>query len=217
MQSTFHPTWLPVVDVRGRSRAADWCIHRPLDRCNQTRWEGEVRRKKELAELPFVSRFAEEYGEETGANLHCKSCSKHGTMFVEHMTSWRTFKLIHFGTAIEREQVLFIASLVCLCSDQSDITVPEQRQNEWISFGNVTRAGYRGVKRTEGGLDQSSLKRCSRYLSLCSSWISQILFLKHTQTRRSTAWPTVITHTHKPAVCPSLSFLFSLVYYFQTT
>lgn len=55
-----------------------------------------MRRKKELAELPFVSRFAEEYGEETGANLHCKSRSKHGTMFVEHMTSWRTFKLIHF-------------------------------------------------------------------------------------------------------------------------
>lgn len=87
-----------------------------------------MRRKKELAVLSFVSRFAEEYGEETGAIIHCKSRSKHGTMFAGHMTSRRTFKLIHFVTVVEREQVVNVAGL--LCSDQSDITVPEQRRNE---------------------------------------------------------------------------------------
>lgn len=75
-----------------------------------------MRRKKELAELSFVSRFAEDYGEETGANIHCKSRSKHGTMFTGHMTSWRTFKLIHFVTVIDREQVLYVAGFAVLRS-----------------------------------------------------------------------------------------------------
>lgn len=89
---------------------------------------GGSEREKELAELPFVSRFAEEYGEETGANLHCKSRSKHGTIIVEHMTSWRTFKLLHFVTVLENSSVVYFAGL--LCSDQSDITLAQQRQNE---------------------------------------------------------------------------------------
>ncbi len=98
MQPTFRSEAqgeLPLVVVRGRSRAADWGIQAALEiQSDQT--GGGSEREEELAELPFVSRFAEEHGEDTGANLYCKSRSKRGTMFVEHMTSWRTFKLIHF-------------------------------------------------------------------------------------------------------------------------
>ncbi|KAL1277707.1 hypothetical protein QQF64_024380 [Cirrhinus molitorella] len=46
---------------------------------------GGSEREKELAELPFVSRFAEEYGEETGANLHC--FLKTDTLFFLPLTS----------------------------------------------------------------------------------------------------------------------------------
>lgn len=94
MQPTFRSAWgsnreLPLVVVRGRSRAADWGIQASLEmQSDQT--GGGSEREKELAHLLFVSRFAEEYGEETGANLYCKSRSKRDTMFVEHMTSWRT-------------------------------------------------------------------------------------------------------------------------------